>query len=810
MLLAQVMIPAAAAAAVLFAGWFALDALRRDQGSERARLIAAAIQQCAGAVFRLQLATIAAAALVAAAAAALVTGYYEDSLEIGAIAAGAALAGALTSVLAVYLGAAVAGRATTRVATAGADTQGAAFGTALSAAAVSGLLAPGLNLAGMAGAFAIVSRLLGHPVAQVPYFLVAFALGAGVVALVARVGGGTFANAGHLAADLTSERQAPDQLRNPATAAALAGEQAIGAGAVAGIAQSMGVETVAGMLLGVSLFTVTGDIEWVLLPLVARSIGLFATIAGVLASHLLAFRAALPMALVTRGLVVTAVLSAAGLGPVTWAMLDDAWYWFFASGVLGVAAGPALVLFHRPSGSVLWGGPQRVTRASRTGPASNIITGTAAGFEATAISGVVVALVLGGAYALGAQADIPHASDTASGLFAVAMAAGGLLMPGGFVAAIEAFGSVATVSGSVERLGAVPAPETPAVASPVASAGPAAGAAARGYGAGVAGVAVVLVLLAFLEVSRSHLASVAVDDPGRYASLAQDLDLLAPGEDVKFAAANAVASAVARLEELRSSVADDERFGAADVQRLAVASRPETEGIVAALVDRDDLTPREGSTIEPGPLPLPRVLPLSFSRAEVVAAGFIGVTLVFLVGAAIIRAVGRAAGRLIEETGRQQDDPAVASGESEPAYARAVEVALRAAQRGLVSVTVIAIAVPLVVGLGLRYAFGGDGNEGWLAVAGLVLASGIAAVLVASYLGASGSAWARAHAAIAATLEVPPTEEAPTPFDEEALAVAAVGNTVGETFRDAVAPALLVVAMLMGAAALAVAPLFIG
>jgi len=56
MLLAQVMIPLSAAAAVLFALWFILDTLRRDQGSERARAFGGAVQQSLGALARRQFA----------------------------------------------------------------------------------------------------------------------------------------------------------------------------------------------------------------------------------------------------------------------------------------------------------------------------------------------------------------------------------------------------------------------------------------------------------------------------------------------------------------------------------------------------------------------------------------------------------------------------------------------------------------------------------------------------------------------------------------------------------------------------------
>ncbi len=326
----------------------------------------------------------------------------------------------------------------------------------------------------------------------------------------------------------------------------------------------------------------------------------------------------------------------------------------------------------------------------------------------------------------------------------------------------------------------------------------------RAYSLAVTGVTVVLALLAFGEVIRANLASVAVDDPERYATLAQDLDLLQPGEDLKFAAANAVASAVASLEELRESVADDSRFGAWHVMRLAVADRSEAEGLAAALVDRDDLTPRQGSSIQPSPLALPRPLPLSFSRPEVLAAAFIGLTLALLAAAAVVRSAGRSAGRLIDELDRRRTG---AGGDLEPSEPVAAAAA-RAAARGVFPVVAYAVVVPLVAGVAARYGFGGDGNQGWLTVAGLILSAGIGGVLIASFLDAAGAAWSGAGTALA-SVPVPADGVSPVTPDPAALAASAVGGTVGATFRDAAAPALVVVAKLVAAVALTFAPVFV-
>ncbi len=802
MLLAQVMIPLSAAAAVLFALWFILDTLRRDQGSERARAFGGAVQQSLGALARRQIGATGALGLVAAAAAGGVAWYYEDSVQIGFIAAAAVLAGAISSALAAYVGTGLAGAAVSRVAAAASTSATSAVGAALGSAVVPGLLATGLHLAGLAGAFAITTRLLDYPAARAPYLLVAFVLGASTVALVTRVSGGIFANAGSLASGLAAPSPGSAE---PAAVTATAGSQAASGGSIADLSESTVLQALAAMLLGVSLATVTGEIEWVLLPLVLGAVTVFAVLAGALSAQVLATRASEPGPLLARATAVTLVFGAAGFAAVTWALLGDAWYWFFLCGLTGIAAAPALMLLHRYSRLGPSSTSGRIARASRSGPASNIITGLAAGFEATAITAITVATLIVAAFALGYQADVQYVSGTTAGLFGIAVAAAGLLLPGPFVATVPAFAAIATAA-SVAAADREPdddaeAPE--AFAEFAASAQPATHL-SRAYGLAAAGITVVLALLAFGEVIRASLASVAVDDPERYATLAQDLDLLQPGEDLKFAAANAVASAVASLEELRESVADDSRFGAWHVMRLAVADRGEAEGFAAALVDRDDLTPRQGSSIQPSPLALPRPLPLNFSRPEVLAAAFIGLTLVLLAAAAVVRSVGRSAGRLIDELDRGRTSAGGELRPSEPAAAAGA----RSAVRGVFPVVAYAVAVPLVSGVAARYGFGGDGNQGWLTVAGLILTAGIGGVLIASFLDAADAAWSGAGTALGA-VPVATDGSSPVPPDPAVLAASAVGLTVGATFRDAAAPALVVVAKLVAAFALTFAPVFV-
>ena len=127
--------------------------------------------------------------------------------------------------------------------------------------------------------------------------------------------------------------------------------------------------------------------------------------------------------------------------------------------------------------------------------------------------------------------------------------------------------------------------------------------------------------------------------------------------------------------------------------------------------------------------------------------GLLGAMLVFLFSSLAIRAVGKAAGDIIEEVRRQfREDPGIMAGTSRPDYARAVDITAqgRAARDGRCPASWPS-ACPIVVGLVFRYCFashdGGNENSGWLAVAGLLMVGTIAGILLATVLNNGGGAW---------------------------------------------------------------------
>ena len=78
-------------------------------------------------------------------------------------------------------------------------------------------------------------------------------------------------------------------------------------------------------------------------------------------------------------------LSAGFLAFTTYVMMDDSWGWFFAAGLVGIATGIAFVFITQYYTSGSWRPVQEIANASKTGPATNIIIGTAVGFETSPI-----------------------------------------------------------------------------------------------------------------------------------------------------------------------------------------------------------------------------------------------------------------------------------------------------------------------------------------------------------------------------------------------------------------------------------------
>ena len=175
---------------------------------------------------------------------------------------------------------------------------------------------------------------------------------------------------------------------------------------------------------------------------------------------------------------------------------------------------------------------------------------------------------------------------------------------------------------------------------------------------------------------------------------------------------------------------------------------------------------------------------VTLMNPQVLIGLFLGAVMAFYFCALTMKAVGRAAGAMVEEVRRQfREKPGIMRGEEKPDYARCVEISTAGAQREMIFPSLIAIVVPVAVGL--IFDVGG--------VLGL-LSGGLATGFVLAIMMANaGGAWDNAKKFIE---EGKHAEEYGEKGSEQHKATI-VGDTVGDPFKDTSGPSLNILIKLM-------------
>lgn len=171
---------------------------------------------------------------------------------------------------------------------------------------------------------------------------------------------------------------------------------------------------------------------------------------------------------------------------------------------------------------------------------------------------------------------------------------------------------------------------------------------------------------------------------------------------------------------------------------------------------------------------------------------FIGGMLPFLFGALTMSSVGKAATQMVEEVRRQfKEKRGILEGTEKPDYSRCVEISTQAALREMVLPGILAIVIPIGVGLLL-------GAE---ALAGLIAGGVVTGVLMAIMMSNAGGAWDNAKKYIEGG--------AHGGKGSEAHKAGVVGDTVGDPFKDTSGPSMNILIKLMTIVSLVFAPLII-
>ena len=185
-------------------------------------------------------------------------------------------------------------------------------------------------------------------------------------------------------------------------------------------------------------------------------------------------------------------------------------------------------------------------------------------------------------------------------------------------------------------------------------------------------------------------------------------------------------------------------------------------------------------------------LVIDVTDPEVIAGLFIGGMLTFLFSALTMTAVGKAAIEMVEEVRRQfREFPGIMDRTQKPDYKRCVEISTHSSLKQMILPGILAIIVPVIIGLWSVKALGG-----------LLAGALVTGVLMAIMMANAGGAWDNGKKQIEAGYKGDKKGS-----DRHKAAV--VGDTVGDPFKDTSGPSLNILIKLMSIVSLVLVPLFV-
>ncbi|MCS6848743.1 MAG: sodium-translocating pyrophosphatase [Anaerolineae bacterium] len=423
------------------------------------------------------------------------------------------LIGAFTSALTGFIGMSIATRANARTTAAAMKSLDAGLRVAFRSGSVMGMSVVSLGLLGLSTLF----FLFGMNQLAIDA-ITGFSFGASSIALFARVGGGIYTKAADVGADLVGKVEAgipEDDPRNPAVIADNVGDNV---GDVAGMGADL-YESYVGSIVAASAVAIVGSARnelspaTVLLPFAIAAVGIVAALIG---SFLVRTRENASQEDLLRTLR-TAVWTASGLvvpGIALLILLDGTIGWpiFFAI-LLGLAAGLLIAYFTEFYTSYTEKPTQGIAHASRTGVATLIIEGLAVGMRSTLAPVAIVVVAVIGAYLLGFNNAVGgRIGGPDGGLYAVSLAAVGMLSTLGITLATDAYGPVADNAGGIAEMAHLPK-EVRARTDALDSLGNTTAATGKGFAIGSAVLTALGLIAAYAQTSGLQAAQLTLLDP---------------------------------------------------------------------------------------------------------------------------------------------------------------------------------------------------------------------------------------------------------------------------------------------------------
>lgn len=492
-------VPIAGIITVLFAIYLAMNVLRRDPGTPKMKEIGDMIFEGAWAFLKRQYSTIALLSLGLAVLIGVLVAFLggEKGIEgmtafgIGWRTAVAFLVGAFCSGISGFIGMYVAVRSNVRCAAAAQKSLTEAVNVALRGGAVSGFLITALSLIGVTAIFFAFGGATKPEIA--PHLIVGFGFGASFVALFAQLGGGIYTKAADMGADLVGKVEAgipEDDPRNAAVIADLVGDN-VGdcAGRGADLFESTAAENIGAMILGIVAYLVTGNIAWILFPLVIRGFGMIASMVGIVIVR--AKEEENVMDALNRGYYVAVALSIVGLAVTVFFMLGN--WWLFGAGLVGIISSVLVVFITQYYTESRYKPVQDIVEASKTGPATNIVIGTAVGFETTLATAILIGGALLASYWMGNLSGV-----TGGGAFGTAVATMGMLMTCPYILSMDTFGPITDNANGINEMAGA-GKEVRRITDRLDAVGNTTKALTKGYAMISAGLAAFLLFQAYLD-----------------------------------------------------------------------------------------------------------------------------------------------------------------------------------------------------------------------------------------------------------------------------------------------------------------------
>ncbi|WP_028968919.1 sodium-translocating pyrophosphatase [Sphingomonas sp. URHD0057] len=492
--------------AVLYGIFTSRQVLAMSAGNQRMIEVAAAIQEGAGAYLRRQYTAITIVGVIVAA----IIFFFLGGLSAAAFVLGAILSGATG-----FIGMNISVRANVRTAQAARHSLQSGLTTAFRAGAITGMLVAGLALLAITGLFFYLIGPAGFAPNDRPVVtaLTALALGASLVSIFARLGGGIFTKAADVGADLVGKVEAgipEDDPRNPAVIADNVGDNV---GDCAGMAADLFetyVVTVGITMVSVALALGSSPL---LLPLMTLPllIGGVCIITSIIGTYFVRLGA--------KGSIMGALYKGFWVATIGGAILIPAAIWYALGGNLNQTITTSSGLSF-PATNIIWASyvglavtalivwiteyytgtnyrpVQSIARASQTGHGTNIIQGLAISLESTALPTIVIIVGL-------------IASFQLAGFLGVAFAASAMLALAGMVVALDAYGPVTDNAGGIAEMAGLEE-EVRHKTDALDAVGNTTKAVTKGYAIGSAGLAALVLFGAYTADLREFGGSIGV------------------------------------------------------------------------------------------------------------------------------------------------------------------------------------------------------------------------------------------------------------------------------------------------------------